>query len=235
MKHVLQLVIALVVFSGVGSQAEIISVTGHGFSAGPITNTLVDFTNFDSGGCSGVSPCIVGASILPIDIFESGFTTVVTFTYSSNFDFNYGSTGPGDRIIIHYPEGGAGFGLTLGLNGGNFYLGAPPYGIPDIGTPGVTTCAVPNGITNVCYAFNQDLSSTSGLHSVTIPQYPYPGTFNGLDLYLAIDGLNPNGGTFTLTQTGVAIAPEPSSLILLTTGFSGIIGIGRRKLMSRGV
>src|ERR1700710_2277983 len=118
MKRLMQVSISLIALVIGGTcRADIVSVTPGGslYSAGPVTNGLVDFTNWNPGGC-GVSPCIVGASIVPINLFESGFQSAITFTYGSNFDFN-SATGPGDRLILRYLVQPQGFSLDLGITG----------------------------------------------------------------------------------------------------------------------
>src|ERR1700729_604506 len=106
-------------------KADIISVTSPGhdsYIAGPVTNTLVNFTNWNPGGCGGVSPCIVGASIVPITIFEDNSSSNITFPYGSDFDFDYPSTGPGDRLILRYLLQPQGLVLNLGITGASLYL-----------------------------------------------------------------------------------------------------------------
>lgn len=236
MKRLLQAFILIIsgILAGGTCRADIISVSpGHAlYSAGPIANAEVDFTNFGPSGCPGVRPCIVGASLIPITLFESGFSSTMTFTYGPEFDFDYLSTGPGDRLILEYHNASPGFSLNLNLNGASFYLAPPPLGIPDYGTPGISSCPTLNSYSGLCYTFSNDLTATSGRNSLFLPQLPYNSPFtNEIDVYVAINGLDPNGGTFSITQSA-GIAPEPSSFVLLGTGIIGMAGVARRKLMS---
>ncbi len=120
---------------------------------GPVTNGLVDFTNWNPGGCGGVSPCIVGASIISVVPFEDVSTSSITFIYGSDFDFDYASTGPGDRLIIRYMAPPQGLDLKLGITGASLYLAghrkafpisgylrplASPRALQIIQTPGTT-------------------------------------------------------------------------------------------------
>jgi PEP-CTERM motif len=223
--------------TGTSSRADIISVTSPGhdsYTAGPITNAQVNFTNWNPGGCGGVSPCIVGASIVPITIFEDGSTSNVTFTYSSDFDFDYASTGPGDRLILRYLLPSQGLDLNLGITGASLYLAGSPQGIPDVGIPpssGLSSCPADNpNPGSYCYSFSQDLTATSGSNFADV-SLPYSsGGGNEVDIYLALQDLNPNGGTFTISQDAVNIAPEPSSFVLFGSGLIGIAGMLRRRM-----
>jgi hypothetical protein len=224
------------------SHADIISATSSGFvSVGSVTNAQVDFTNWNaSGGCGGIDPCIVGASIIPISITEDGFKNSITFTYGPNFDFDYSTTGPGDRLILTYPGTSAdGLNLDLTLTGASLYLAPAPQGIPDYGvvpfsgpsSTGVSSCPSLNpNPGNYCYTFAQDLTASSGSNFVDI-SLPFNQADNGqFELYLAVDGLNPNGGTFTINENPVNIAPEPTTFLLFGTGFAGLAQILRRKV-----
>jgi hypothetical protein len=235
MKRLMQVSISLIALVIGGTcRADIISVTPGGslYSAGPVTNGLVDFTNWNPGGC-GVSPCIVGASIVPINLFESGFQSAITFTYGSNFDFNSATTGPGDRLILRYLVQPQGFSLDLGITGASFLLSPAPLGIPDIGIPpssGLSSCPGTNpNPGNFCYSFSQDLTSTSGSNFANL-SLPFSTTGQEVDIYLAVQGLNSDGGTFTITQIAPNIAPEPSSLVLFGSGLIGLTGMVRRRL-----
>jgi hypothetical protein len=218
-------------------KADIISVTSPGhdsYEAGPVTNSLVNFTNWNPGGCGGVSPCIVGASIIPITIFEDASTSNITFTYGSDFDFDYPSTGPGDRLILRYMLQPQGLVLNLGITGASLYLAGAPQGIPDIGIPptsGLSACPADNpNPGNNCYSFVQDLTASSGSNFADV-SLPYKtGGVDEVDIYLAVQDLNPNGGTFTITQDAVNIAPEPSSFVLLGSGLVGVAGLMRRRV-----
>ncbi|WP_353063696.1 PEP-CTERM sorting domain-containing protein [Tunturibacter psychrotolerans] len=221
----------------ISCKADIISATSSRLNVaqvGPVTNGLVNFTNWNPGGCGGVSPCIVGASIIPITLFEDVSTSSITFTYGSDFDFDYASTGPGDRLILRYLLPPQGLDLNLGITGASLYLTGPPQGIPDIGIPpssGLSSCPSDNPNTgNYCYSFDQDLTGSSGSNfaNVSLP-YKTAG-LDEVDIYLAVQDLNPNGGTFTITQDAVNIAPEPSSFILLGSGFVGVAGLMRRRV-----
>lgn len=228
--------VGLSLLIGQSCKADIISVTSPGhdsYVAGPVTNGLVNFTNWNPGGCAGVSPCIVGASIVPITIFEDVSTSNVTFTYGPNFDFDYSSTGDGDRLILRYLLQPQGLVLNLGITGASFYLASAPQGIPDIGIPpssGLSTCPADNpNPGNYCYSFAQDLTGSSGSTYADV-SLPYRGTLgNEVDIYLAVQDLNPNGGTFTITQNAANIAPEPSSFVLLGSGLVGLAGMLRRR------
>jgi hypothetical protein len=228
--------LGLVLLINSACKADIISATSSRpdlAQVGPVTNGLVNFTNWNPGGCGGVSPCIVGASIIPVVPFEDVSTSSITFTYGSDFDFDYASTGPGDRLIIRYMASAQGLDLKLGLTGASFYLAGAPQGIPDIGIPptsGLSTCPADNpNLGHNCYSFVQDLTASSGSNfaDLSVP-YNIPG--NEVDIYLAVQDLNPNGGTFTITQDAVNIAPEPSSFVLLATGLVGVAGLMRRRV-----
>jgi PEP-CTERM motif len=217
-------------------KADIISVTSPGhdsYTAGPVTNSLVNFTNWNPGGCGGVSPCIVDASIVPITIFEDNSTSNITFTYGSDFDFDYPSTGPGDRLILRYMVQPQGLDLNLGITGASFYLAGAPQGIPDIGIPptsGLSSCPADNpNPGNNCYSFAQDLTASSGSNFANVSLPFKTAGLDEVDIYLAVQDLNPNGGTFTITQDAVNIAPEPSSFILLGSGLVGAAGLMRRR------
>jgi PEP-CTERM motif len=218
-------------------KADIISATSSSpnlAQVGPVTNGLVDFANWNPGGCGGVSPCIVGASIIPVVPFEDVTTSSITFTYGSDFDFDYASTGPGDRLIIRYMAPPQGLDLKLGITGASLYLAGAPQGIPDIGIPptsGLSSCPADNpNPGNNCYSFVQDLTASSGSNFADV-SLPYKtGGLDEVDIYLAVQDLNPNGGTFTITQNAVNIAPEPSSFVLLGSGLVGVAGLMRRRV-----
>ncbi len=81
------------------------------------------------------------------------------------------------------------------------------------------------------------------------------GRFEGYDLTTAVSGTVANsiinsgvgfattGGTFVIQSTsgddtftattGLAPTPEPSALVMLATGFAGVLGIARRRLRGR--
>jgi hypothetical protein len=224
--------ICLFIFVAAISRADIISVSpGNSlYSAGPVTNGLVDFTNWDQVGCAGVNPCIVGASIIPIKLFEDGFLSSITFTYGPDFDFDYPQTGDGDRLILQYQVQPQGFSLNLGITGATFYLTPPPQGIPDYGIPPSSGLGCqPTSPANYCYSFSQDLTSTSGSNFVDL-SLPYSTSGSQVDIYVAVQGLDPNGGTFTITQIAPNIAPEPSSILLFGSGLVGVVGMARRRI-----
>ena len=230
------LCLGFTMLAGNASRADIISATGSPPSiveAGPVTNSLVDFTNWNPGGCGGVSPCIVGASIIPVIPFESGSGGSITFTYGSDFDFDYSSTGPGDRLILRYMTQAQGLVLNLGITGASLYLAGAPQGIPDIGIPpssGLSSCPADNpNPGNYCYSFSQDLTASSGSNFADL-SLPYNTPGNEVDIYLAVQDLNPNGGTFTISQDAINIAPEPSSFVLFGSGLIGIAGMLRRRV-----
>lgn len=219
------------------SHADILSVTSSNSLAtvGTATNAQVDFTNWTAvGGCGGTEPCIVGASLLPVTLTGIG-SSALTFNYGTNFDFNDGGLN-GDRLILQYQNPPSGFQLDLSITGATFYLfnsaniGIPDYGLPPAG--GVSICPTLNtNPGNYCYTLDQYISdSNSTSMDISIP----PGTPGSeVDVYVAVEGLNANGGSFTINQDAVSLAPEPSSFVLLGTVLLGGLGTMRRRMSGK--
>ena len=213
--------------AGASSRADVISVTSNNSATtvGSVTNGLVNFTNFSASGGCGVNPCIVGASVVPITLVSPFTPSTLTFTYGSTFDFGTG----GDRLLLQYFVPTSGLALSLDFTGGTLFQQSGTLGIPDLGVPpgaGLSTCPAQNpNPGNLCYSFTESLFAGSGSNFLN---FVVPPTASGeVDLYIAIDGLNPNGGTFTISQVAT---PEPSSFLLLGSGLVGIAGMVRRRI-----
>jgi hypothetical protein len=79
---------------------------------------------------------------------------------------------------------------------------------------------------NLCYSFTQSLfgSGNSNALAFAVPTTSASGEF---DLYVAVDGLNANGGTFTISEVAT---PEPTSFLLFGSGLVSLTGMVRRRL-----
>lgn len=114
------------------------------------------------------------------------------------------------NYILNGVSGTGGFSFTVG---GGWAIGGPNFSLTDVSGG------------NYFGRFQVDNNADSFFTGDPGTPTFLTGTFTGTARYLPLD---PGSGTnYTLTITPSAV-PEPSSLLLFSTGFASLAGIGRR-------